>query len=163
MATATAQNQYYIPHGSHWPIVATVGVATTMVGGATWLNGADYGRYVLIAGVVITVFMMFGWFGTVIRESESGLYNEQVDGSFRWGMMWFIFSEVMFFAAFSALCFTRVTTRCPGWAAKDMAYRTTSSSGRVSSRCGRKPPTGRPISGVITRLCHRGACRRSIR
>ncbi|MGI8739471.1 MAG: cytochrome c oxidase subunit 3 [Gammaproteobacteria bacterium] len=105
MATATAQNQYYIPHGSHWPIVATVGVATAMVGAAIWLNGADYGRNVLIAGVVITVFMMFGWFGTVIRESESGLYNDQVDGSFRWGMMWFIFSEVMFFAAFFGALF----------------------------------------------------------
>jgi len=105
MATATAQNKYYVPHGSHWPIVATVGVATTMVGAATWLNGADYGRNVLIAGVVITVFMMFGWFGTVIRESESGLYNDQVDGSFRWGMMWFIFSEVMFFAAFFGALF----------------------------------------------------------
>jgi cytochrome c oxidase subunit 3 len=52
--------------------------------------------------------MMFGWFGTVIRESEKGLYDAQVDKSFRWGMMWFIFSEVMFFAAFfGALYYVR--------------------------------------------------------
>jgi cytochrome c oxidase subunit 3 len=44
--------------------------------------------------------MLFGWFGTVIGESERGLYNMQVDASFRWGMSWFIFSEVMFFAVF---------------------------------------------------------------
>ena len=31
-------------------------------------------------------------------RSESGKYNKQVDLSFRWGMSWFIFSEVMFFA-----------------------------------------------------------------
>ena len=53
--------------------------------------------------------MLFGWFGTVIRESEGGLFNKQVDMSFRWSMSWFIFSEVMFFAAFfGALFYARV-------------------------------------------------------
>ena len=52
--------------------------------------------------------MMFGWFGRVIEESESHRYNKKVDLSFRWGMSWFIFSEVMFFAAFfGALFFVR--------------------------------------------------------
>jgi len=59
-------------------------------------------------GVGILVVMLFGWFGTVIRESVGGQYNAQVDGSFRLGMVWFIFSEVMFFAAFfGALFYTR--------------------------------------------------------
>ena len=53
--------------------------------------------------------MVFGWFGVVIRESQSGTYNTQVDRSFRQGMMWFILSEVMFFAAFfGALFYARV-------------------------------------------------------
>jgi cytochrome c oxidase subunit 3 len=53
--------------------------------------------------------MLFGWFGTVIRESEGGLFNDQVDMSFRWAMSWFIFSEVMFFAAFfGALFYARI-------------------------------------------------------
>jgi cytochrome c oxidase subunit III len=53
--------------------------------------------------------MMFGWFGSVVRESESHLYSQQVDLSFRWGMSWFIFSEVMFFAAFfGALFYVRL-------------------------------------------------------
>jgi cytochrome c oxidase subunit 3 len=52
--------------------------------------------------------MFFGWFGTVIGESEGGLYNTGVDRSFRMGMSWFIFSEVMFFAAFfGALYYAR--------------------------------------------------------
>jgi cytochrome c oxidase subunit 3 len=59
----------------------------------------------MMVGAVILIVMMFGWFGTVISESESGLYNEQVDHSFRWGMSWFIFSEVMFFAAFFGALF----------------------------------------------------------
>lgn len=58
-----------------------------------------------MAGGAILLIMLFGWFGTVIRESESGLYNDQVDRSFRWGMAWFIFSEIMFFAAFFGALF----------------------------------------------------------
>jgi cytochrome c oxidase subunit 3 len=56
---------------------------------------------------------MFGWFGTVIRESEKGLYSEQMDRSFRWGMSWFIFSEVMFFAAFFGALFYARTYSVP--------------------------------------------------
>ncbi|MGI8560981.1 MAG: cytochrome c oxidase subunit 3, partial [Luteimonas sp.] len=37
--------------------------------------------------------------------SISGYYNKQVDTSFRMGMVWFIFSEVMFFAAFFGALF----------------------------------------------------------
>jgi cytochrome c oxidase subunit 3 len=55
--------------------------------------------------------MLVGWFGTVIGESEQGLYNAKVDSSFRWGMSWFIFSEVMFFAVFfGALFYARQLT-----------------------------------------------------
>jgi len=53
--------------------------------------------------------MFFGWFSTVIDENQHGTYNLQVDRSFRMGMMWFIFSEVMFFGAFfGALFYARV-------------------------------------------------------
>jgi len=102
---AHAEGQYYIPHGSHWPLVGSVGLTTLLVGFASWLNGAEFGQLLMLAGVVITLVMMFGWFGTVVRESQSGIYNAQVDLSFRWGMFWFIFSEVMFFAAFFGALF----------------------------------------------------------
>jgi cytochrome c oxidase subunit III len=103
------QGGYYVPHGSHWPIVATVGLTTMVVGASMMFNGAALGTWVLLTGVVITLYMVFGWFGTVIRESQAGLYNAQVDRSFRWGMAWFILSEVMFFAAFfGALFYARV-------------------------------------------------------
>ena len=96
---------YYIPHGSKWPIIATIGVCASMVGGSTLLNGNDIGKYILFAGLAIVVFMIVGWFSTVISESEEGLYDSQVDTSFRQGMIWFIFSEVMFFAAFFGALF----------------------------------------------------------
>ena len=99
---------YYIPHGSKWPIIASIAVCTAMVGGSTLLNGNPSGKYILFAGLALIVYMMVGWFSTVISESEEGLYDAQVDTSFRMGMIWFIFSEVMFFAAFfGALYYVR--------------------------------------------------------
>jgi cytochrome c oxidase subunit 3 len=76
-----------------------------MVGVSSWLNGAGPGFYVMLTGVAVIVFMVTGWFAEVIGESQRGLYNEQVDRSFRQGMFWFIFSEVMFFAAFFGALF----------------------------------------------------------
>ncbi|HEX7028218.1 MAG TPA: cytochrome c oxidase subunit 3 [Gammaproteobacteria bacterium] len=108
---AQAHNDYYVPHDTHWwPIVGSVGLTSLVVGFAMALNGATgIGRFVMIAGVAVTLLMMFGWFGMVIKESSRGLYNKQVDRSFRWSMSWFIFSEVMFFAAFfGALFYARV-------------------------------------------------------
>ena len=102
-------DHYYVPHGSHWPIIASVGIATTVAGVANLFNGSSLGVPVFGIGAAILIFMFFGWFGTVINESLKGDYNAQVDRSFRQGMMWFIFSEVMFFAAFfGALFYARV-------------------------------------------------------
>ena len=104
-----ADGSYYIPHGTNWPIIGSIGLTTAAVGFSNYLNGNDIGFTFMWLGLAITIYMMYGWFGTVIRESESGTYNEQVGVSFRLGMSWFIFSEVMFFAAFfGALFYARV-------------------------------------------------------
>ncbi len=104
-----AQSSYYIPNPSYWPLVGSVALFSLMVGAASLLNGASFGVILMAAGGLILTVMLFGWFGTVIRESEAGIYNSQVDVSFRWGMFWFIFSEVMFFAAFfGALFYARI-------------------------------------------------------
>ena len=100
-----ADDHYYVPHGSHWPLVGSAGLLFLMVGVSNWLNGADLGFWIMLSGVAIIVFMLIGWFGTVIGESQGGLYNMQVDKSFRMGMFWFIFSEVMFFCAFFGALF----------------------------------------------------------
>ena len=98
-------NVYYVPHGSHWPIVGSVGLFSTVFGAANWINGNAWGEFVMFGGIAIMLVMLFGWFGSVIRESVAGFYNKQVDTSFRMGMIWFIFSEVMFFAAFFGALF----------------------------------------------------------
>jgi cytochrome c oxidase subunit 3 len=102
---AHAQDRYYVPHGSHWPIVGSIGLLFLMVGVSSWFNGADLGFWIMMVGFATIIVMVTGWFGTVINESQGGLYNAQVDTSFRMGMFWFIFSEVMFFAAFFGALF----------------------------------------------------------
>lgn len=100
---------YYLPSPSHWPIVGSIALFCVMFGGINWLHGENFGPYMFATGFAILFFMMFGWFSTVIRESLSGKYDKQVDYSFRWGMGWFIFSEIMFFSAFfGALFYVRI-------------------------------------------------------
>ena len=108
-----SNDSYYIPHGSHWPLVGSVGLFTMLAGAANWLKGSSTGVYILAIGALTIIYMVFGWFGTVIRESEAGIYNDEVDSSFRMGMMWFIFSEVMFFAVFFGVLFYARTISIP--------------------------------------------------
>jgi cytochrome c oxidase subunit III len=101
--------RYFIPDPSRWPITGSIALLCMATGAASWLNGWSPGKFVLIAGLFILGYMIVGWFSTVAHESEGGRYNRQVDVSFRWGMSWFIFSEVMFFGAFfGALFYMRV-------------------------------------------------------
>ena len=107
----SAHGGYYVPQPSHWPLVGSVGLTTILVGAASWLHHDWYGSYVFTLGFCILIGMMFGWFGQVIYENKKGNYNLQVDRSFRWGMCWFIFSEVCFFGAFfGALFMSRYVT-----------------------------------------------------
>jgi cytochrome c oxidase subunit 3 len=106
-----AHGSYYVPKPSHWPLVATIGLLLFLVGAASWMHHDWYGPYVLALGFGILVYMLFGWFGEVIYENNKGKYDLQVDQSFRWGMTWFIFSEVCFFGAFfGALFYSRFWT-----------------------------------------------------
>jgi cytochrome c oxidase subunit 3 len=79
-----------------------------MLGAIAYLN--DWvGAWSFVPGAVLLAYMFFGWFSTVIGENQHDIFNLQVDRSFRMGMMWFIFSEVMFFGAFfGALFYARV-------------------------------------------------------
>jgi len=91
---------YYIPEPSKWPVIGSLGLFFIFAGLANWLHEVFYGPYLFFIGALILVYMIFGWFAEVIHENEKGLFDQQVDRTYRWAMMWFIFSEVMFFAAF---------------------------------------------------------------
>jgi cytochrome c oxidase subunit 3 len=109
--------RYYVPHSSVWPIVGSTALGITAYGAANFIHQStdkvavdgSWGAVVFFAGLALIAFMMFGWFGTVIRESLKGMVSNQLDRSYRMGMAWFIVSEVMFFAAFfGALFYARI-------------------------------------------------------
>ncbi|MCK5721059.1 MAG: cytochrome c oxidase subunit 3, partial [Gammaproteobacteria bacterium] len=104
-----AAGSYYLPEPSKWPVVGSIGLFLTTGGFAyaltSGVDGSMGSMTIMYVGFAIMAYMLFGWFGQVIDESEAGKYNTQVDTSFRMGMMWFIFSEVMFFAVFFGTLF----------------------------------------------------------
>lgn len=101
---------YYLPSPSSWPLKGSIALICIMLGAANWMHNVWFGPYLMAIGFFLLFRVIYGWFGMVIRENRSGvLSNAQVDRSFRWGMCWFIFSEVMFFGAFfGALFYIRV-------------------------------------------------------
>jgi len=105
MASATTEG-YFVPAPSRFPIRVGAALLIATAGASAWINRAQPGAYLLGLAVVLLALVLVGWFGALIREGPQ--YNGQVDRSFRLGMGWFIFSEVMFFAAlFGALFYVR--------------------------------------------------------
>ena len=104
-AAPAGKPYYFVPQPSHWPIFGSGALLLMGIGAAYWFNKYPQGPWIVLAGLCLLVVMLFGWFGTVINESEHHLYNRKVDVSFRWSMSWFIFSEVMFFGAFFGALF----------------------------------------------------------
>jgi len=105
MAPAHAEaDHYYVPHSSPWPLYGSITLFTLMSGAVATLNGW-MPAWSLLPGFTMLALLFIFWFHTVIGENQQGLYNLAVDRSFRMGMMWFIFSEVMFFAAFFGALF----------------------------------------------------------
>ena len=102
---------YFVPPPSKWPMVGGIAMAFAGFGAVGVVNQQSWGTWSLLIGFGVLFYMLVGWFGAVAGESEAGQYNRLVDSSFRWSMAWFIFSEVMFFAAFfGALFYARTIT-----------------------------------------------------
>ena len=100
---------YFVPGPSRHPVMAAIGLFFVILGAGQWVNGAEWGPYSVAFGLVWWLTVLKQWFSDAIHESQSGMYSDRIDVSFRWSMSWFIFSEVMFFGAFfGALYWARV-------------------------------------------------------
>jgi cytochrome c oxidase subunit III len=100
---------YFIPQPSRHPVLVATAMLLVIFGAGQWVNGVSWGKFLVFGGLAMWAVIMFQWFSQAIGESEGKLYSDRVDVSFRWSMSWFIFSEVMFFAAFfGALYWARV-------------------------------------------------------
>ena len=114
MANAAEDSSiYYVPHNGWYPVVLAAGLMFMLTGLASYLNATSAGESASLTqtmiGLVAVCVVLYFWFGKVVVENMQGLNNAAVKRSYVWGMGWFIFSEVMFFAAFfGALFYARV-------------------------------------------------------
>ena len=120
-ATTTHGNTpyYFVPGPSRHPVMAAFGLFWVILGAGQWINGHGWGAYSLLFGLLWWAFILKQWFGDAIRESEGGLYSDRIDVSYRWSMGWFIFSEVMFFAAFFGALYWARTHAVPSLGSLD--------------------------------------------
>ena len=100
---STGHQKYYVPEKSSIPIVFAVAMLFFGFGAADAVMGK--GTTMFFFGVAAVVGTMAYWFSVVTRESLAGLDTPQLNNSYVYGMAWFIFSEVMFFAAFFGALF----------------------------------------------------------
>jgi cytochrome c oxidase subunit 3 len=114
MSTESSHQEYYVPAQSRLPIFMATALFITVFGAGNWMNDATAqeatlgSQIIFICGALLLAGTMYAWFAKVIKENQEGMYSPQLNRSFVWGMSWFIFSEVMFFAAFfGALYYVR--------------------------------------------------------
>jgi len=108
-STHGKQAHYAVPEPMAWPVMGSASLFLMALGAVFVFNGTIGGWVSIAAGFMLLIYMMVRWFSDVIRESEGGKYGRWEDVSFRWGMSFFIFSEVMFFGAFfGALYWARI-------------------------------------------------------
>ncbi len=101
----TAGAHYYVPQPSHYPVTLSGGLFLLALGFILRINHFAPGPWFMLAGAGLIFYVLFGWFGAIIRESVTRAYGSWEDHSFRHGMVWFIASEVAFFAAFFGALF----------------------------------------------------------
>lgn len=107
-STATKGHHYFVPAASHYSTTLSIGIFFMALGLILKVNGVSAGAWGMPLGALMIVYVLFGWFGEIISENVGGKYTQWEDRSYRTGMVWFIFSEVMFFACFfGVLYYTR--------------------------------------------------------
>jgi cytochrome c oxidase subunit 3 len=150
---------YFVPAPSRHPAMTALGLGLVILGAGQWVNGAGWGKWSLLLGVLIWLSTLFVWFRDAIGESEGGRYSDRVDVSYRWSMSWFIFSEVMFFGAFFGALYWARAYALPmlGDIDHQLLWPTSRPCGRARRRA---IPRRRPEQSTRSRRWGRGRFRR---
>jgi cytochrome c oxidase subunit 3 len=105
MAHDEVKHDYHLVEPSWWPLVGAISAFAMAIGALVWMRTDDGGFlgmsgpapfFIGFAGILYT---MFEWWRDVIKEAERGDCTPVVQIGQRYGMVLFIASEVMFFAA----------------------------------------------------------------
>jgi cytochrome c oxidase subunit 3 len=95
---AHAKNHdYHILKPSIWPLMGAVGAFVMLSGLVLWMK--DITPFVALAGLVLVLYTMYGWWSDVVDEANEGDHTPVVRIGLRYGVIMFIMSEIMFFVA----------------------------------------------------------------
>ncbi len=101
-------HDYHLVDPSPWPLVGAFFALIMAIGAVLWLAahkgqpiaGLQFGGMMFFAGFAGVVGTAYAWWRDVIREAQDeGHHTAVVQLHHRYGMILFIFSEVMFFVA----------------------------------------------------------------
>jgi len=123
---------YHVLPPSPWPVYAAVAAFVMLIGAILWMKGQS--GIVALAGFVGVLYVMFGWWRDVVAESRAGDHTPVVQIGLRYGVILFIISEVMFFAAWFWSFFKHAIFPVPDIAGKTQAT--------VDLPVGQWPPAG---------------------
>ena len=99
---AHAKNHdYHILPPSIWPFLGAVGAFVMLFGTVLMVSPQVENRqpWIFLIGLALVLYVMFAWWSDVIAESLAGDHTPVVQIGLRYGVIMFIMSEVMFFAA----------------------------------------------------------------
>src|SRR5689334_1444367 len=88
---------YHLVNPSPWPFVASLSALALTAGGVLYMRG--HTPALLLAGILLFLLTLGGWWRDVITEAKNE-HNDVIRRGFQYGMVLFIASEIMFFAAF---------------------------------------------------------------
>lgn len=90
-------HDYHILAPSLWPLLGALAAFVMLFGAVLFFH--DSGPWLLIAGFVGVLYVMYGWWSETVAENHAGDHTPVVSIGLRYGVILFIMSEVMFFAA----------------------------------------------------------------
>ncbi|MDE1566819.1 cytochrome c oxidase subunit 3 [Aquabacter sp. P-9] len=91
------QHDYHMVEPSPWPIIGSISAFIMTAGAVLWMHGGT--AIPMGIGFLGVLYTMFGWWRDMVREGHQGFHTPVVEIAFRYGMILFIASEVMFFVA----------------------------------------------------------------
>ena len=100
------KHPYHLVDPSPWPIIGSIGAFLLAMSAVFYMHPGMIGMkspawWLFIPGAVLIGYTMFMWWRDVVNEAHvQGHHTKVVQLGLRYGMILFIASEVMFFAAF---------------------------------------------------------------
>ena len=148
-------HDYHILNPSIWPFLGSLAGFVMLFGAVLWISpqASNNQPWVFLIGFVGVLYVMFGWWSDTVTENQAGDHTPVVRIGLRYGFIFFIMSEVMFFAAWF-------------WSFFKHALYPMDPGGMSPAVDGAWPPTGietfdpwhLPLINTLILLCSGAAC-----